>query len=227
MDTLALTLRGSGGRFTTQQLVFFEGAGVPHTLTEYLPGILETEPLKFFPCFISYSTKDEDFADRLSQDLNQAGVKTWKWQRDAVRGRDLHQSIDRAIRQYDKTILICSVNSLTSPRVEPEIVAALDKEKRIKANNAERRKEALVAGEPPPQVDADVLIPIRLDDTIFEWNSHLKIEVSRRMISDFTGAPLGSEKYQAELQKLILSLNPQTWPPQLSAASDIKPAASR
>ena len=219
VDTLAKTLRGSGGRFTEEQLVFFEGAGVPHTLLEYLPGILETEPLKFFPCFISYSTKDGDFADRLNQDLNQAGIQTWKWDRDAVRGRDLHQSIDRAIHQYDKTILICSASSLTSPQVEPEIVAALDKEKRIKANNAERRREAQAAGKPPPNVDADVLIPIRLDDTIFNWDSHLKIEVSRRMISDFTDAPPGSEKYQAELQKLIYSLNPQAWPLQLSSAS--------
>ena len=165
---------------------------------------------------------DEAFAERLNQDLNQAGIQTWKWDRDAVPGRDLHQSIDRAIRQYEKTILICSVNSLASPQVEPEIVAALDKEKRIKANNEERRREAKAAGEPPPHVDADVLIPIRLDDTIFEWDSHLKIEVSRRMISDFTGftgAPPDSEKYRDELQKLIHSLNPKAWLPQSSSAN--------
>ena len=199
--------------------MFFQGAGVPHTLLEYLPGILESNPLQFFPCFISYSTEDESFADRLNQDLNSADIQTWKWDRDAVRGRDLHQSIDRAIQHYDKTILICSVNSLTSPQVEPEIVAALDKEKRIKANNGERRREALAAGEPPPQVDADVLIPIRIDDTIFNWDSHLKIEVSRRMISDFTDAPPDSEKYQNERQKLIDSLNPKAWPLQMSPAN--------
>jgi hypothetical protein len=69
--------------------VFFEEAGVPATLLEYLPGILETNPLQFYACFISYSTRDEDFAEQLNQDLNQAGIKTWKWDRDAVRGRDL------------------------------------------------------------------------------------------------------------------------------------------
>ena len=116
VDTLALTLRGAGGRFTEEQLVFFESAGVPHTLLEYLPGILEAKPLKFFRCFISYSTDDEPFAEQLNSDLNKAGIQTWKWDRDAVRGRDLHQSIDWAIRQYDKTILICSGNSLNSPR---------------------------------------------------------------------------------------------------------------
>jgi hypothetical protein len=213
VDTLALTLRGSGGRFTKEQLVFFENAGVPATLLEYLPSILETNPLQFYACFISYSTRDEDFAEPLNQDLNQSGIKTWKWDRDAVRGRDLAQNIDLAIRSHDKTILVCSADSLTSPQVEREIQQALDKEVQIKTANAERRKEALARRERPPTVDADVLIPIRLDDTIFKWDSHLKGEVTRRMVADFTDAPPGSDKYQRELQQLIKALNPQSWPP--------------
>lgn len=213
VDTLALTLRGSGGRFTDEQLTFFEGAGVSTTLLEYLPSILETDPLQFYACFISYSTRDEWFAEPLDQDLNEAGIKTWKWDRDAVRGRDLAQSIDVAIRNHDKTILVCSANSLTSPQVEQEIQRALDKEVQIKTANAERRKEALSRGEPPPTVDADVLIPIRLDDTIFNWDSHLKSEVTRRMVADFTNASPGSDKYNRELQALIKALNPTSWPP--------------
>ena len=66
VDTLAQTLRGAGGRFTEEQLIFFEGAGVPHTLLEYLPGILETNPIEFFTCFISYSSADEDFVEGLN-----------------------------------------------------------------------------------------------------------------------------------------------------------------
>jgi hypothetical protein len=58
-----------------------------------------------------------------------------------------------------------------------------------------------------------VLIPIRLDDTIFGWDSHLKSEVTRRMVADFTSAPPGSDKYQHELQHLIKALNPKSWPP--------------
>ncbi len=215
VDTLALTLRGSGGRFTREQLIFFEGAGVPATLLEDLPRILEANPLQFYSCFISYSTRDEEFAESLNRDLNKAGIKTWKWDRDAVRGRDLGENIDRAIRNHDKTILVCSVNSLTSPQVEREIQQALDKEVQIKTANAERRKEALAKGEKPPTVDADVLIPIRLDDTIFAWDSHLKGEVTRRMVADFTDVSPGSDKYNRELQALIKALNPQSWPPQL------------
>ena len=213
VDTLALTLRGSGGRFTEEQLIFFENAGVPATLLEYLPSILETNPLQFYACFLSYSTLDEEFAEPLNRDLNQKGIKTWKWDRDAVRGRDLGENIGQAIRTHDKTILVCSINSLTSPQVEREIQQALDKEVQIKTNNVERRKEALAKGEPPPTVDADVLIPIRLDDTIFKWESQLKSEVTRRMVPDFTDAPPGSDKYNRELQALIKALNPKSWPP--------------
>ena len=84
---------------------------------------------------------------------------------------------------------------------------------RIKTANIERRKEALAKGEPPPTVDADVLIPIRLDETIFNWDSYLKGEVTKRMVADFTDAPPGSEKYNRELQELIKALNPTSWPP--------------
>ncbi len=213
VDTLVQTLRGSGGRFTGEQVEFFLGAGVPQTLLEYLPSILESNPVQFYQCFISYSHLNEAFATPLNQDLNEVGIKTWKWDRDAVRGRDLAQNIDHAIHSHDKTILICSVSSLTSPQVEREIQTALDKEIRIKAANAERAKEALARGEPPPYVDADVLFPIRIDNTIFQWTSHLKGEVARRMVADFTNAPPGSEKYQRELQTLIESLNPKSWPP--------------
>ena len=86
-DTLALTLRSSGGRFTEEQLVFFEGADVAPLLLDYLPSILETAPLQFYSCFISYNTKDEAFATRLTEDLNAAGVRTWRWDMDAVPGR--------------------------------------------------------------------------------------------------------------------------------------------
>lgn len=67
-------------------------------------------------------------------------------------------------------------------------------------------------------MDADVLVTIRLDNTIFNWDSHLKNEVTRRMISDFTDAPPGGDKYNGELQKLIQALNPKSWPPQPSRA---------
>jgi TIR domain/Pentapeptide repeats (8 copies) len=166
VDTLTQTLRGSGGRFTPEQVEFFVNAGVPYTLLDYLPGLLETDPLQFYKCFISYSTQDEAFAELLNQGLDEAGVKTWKWNMDAVPGRDLRENIDRAIKNYDKMILACSVNSLNSGPVEREIERALQKEGRLKAAKAERDKEALGNGIEPLYVDTDVLVPITIDDTI-------------------------------------------------------------
>ena len=97
--------------------------------------------------------------------------------------------------------------------MEREIQQALDKEVRIKTANAERVKEALAAGTELPTVDADVLIPIRLDNYMFEWQSHLKGDVTRRMSADFNDAAPGSDKYKHELQELVKALNPKSWPP--------------
>ena len=213
-DTLAMTLRGAGGRFTDEQLVFFVDAGVPYDLLDYLPGILEANPIQFYSCFMSYSTADEDFATRLNEDLNEAGVRTWKWDLDAIAGRDLRANIDRAIRHYDKLILVCSENSLTSGPVEREIERALQKEDRLKKEHAERAKEALQKGEQPPFKDTDVLVPIRIDDTIFKWQSQFTADVTKRYIPDFSGkTERRTSAYKAEVKKLIAALKPNAWPP--------------
>ena len=45
-------------------LAFLRGAGVPDNFIEYM-GSLTGKALEFYSCFISYSTKDQEFADRL------------------------------------------------------------------------------------------------------------------------------------------------------------------
>ena len=120
------------------------------------------------------------FATRLNEDLNKAGVHTWKWNLDAVAGRDLRENIDQAVRQYDKIILVCSADSLTSGPVEREIERALQKEDRLKAAHAERAKETLKRSDPPPFQDTDVLVPTRIDDTLFKWQWQLTADLTRR-----------------------------------------------
>jgi hypothetical protein len=67
---------------------FLRGIGLPDTLITYLPSILR-HAIEFYSCFISYSTKDRDFADRLHADLQRqvlfpitlvpfATVRAWK-----------------------------------------------------------------------------------------------------------------------------------------------------
>jgi hypothetical protein len=43
---------------------------------DYLPSLLN-QPIEFFSCFISYSSKDQKFADRLHADLQNKGVRCW------------------------------------------------------------------------------------------------------------------------------------------------------
>jgi hypothetical protein len=55
---------------------FLRGAGVPETLISYTKSIVE-KAIQFFSCFISYSSKDQPFADRLYGDLQANGVRCW------------------------------------------------------------------------------------------------------------------------------------------------------
>ena len=57
-------------------LAFLRGAGVPDNFIEYM-GSLTGKALEFYSCFISYSTRDQEFADRLYADLQNNGVRCW------------------------------------------------------------------------------------------------------------------------------------------------------
>jgi len=58
-------------------LAFLRGCGLPDKLIEYLPSLLNelNEAIQFYSCFISYSTKDETFAQRFHADLQNKGVR--------------------------------------------------------------------------------------------------------------------------------------------------------
>jgi hypothetical protein len=49
-------------------LDFLRGCGLSDVLIDYLPSLLN-QPFQFYSCFISYSTKDQEFAERLHADL--------------------------------------------------------------------------------------------------------------------------------------------------------------
>ena len=79
-------------------------------------------------CFISYSTKDQEFADRLYADLGNEGVRCWFAPHDIQAGRKIHEQIDQAIRRYDRLLLILSEHSMSSEWVQTEIARARQKE---------------------------------------------------------------------------------------------------
>ena len=61
---------------------------------EYLPALLGATAIQFYSCFISYSTQNQDFAERLHADLQNKGVRCWFAPHDIQAGKKLHEQID-------------------------------------------------------------------------------------------------------------------------------------
>jgi hypothetical protein len=120
------TIYRSGGNIPE---VFLRGAGVPENFITFMKS-LTGSALEFYSCFISYSTKDQEFADRLHADLQAKGVRCWFAPHDVQAGRKLHEQIDEAIRLYDKLLLILSDHSMNSEWVKTEISKARKRERK-------------------------------------------------------------------------------------------------
>ncbi len=88
---------------------------------------LINQAVQFYSCFISYSTQDQAFADRLYADL-QNGVRCWFAPHDMAPGQKIHEQIDEAIRLHDKLLLILSPHSMNSEWVKTEIRKARKRE---------------------------------------------------------------------------------------------------
>jgi uncharacterized protein YjbI with pentapeptide repeats len=109
---------------------FLRGCGVPDELIRLTLSLRDAAV--FATCFISYSTKDQEFADCLYADLQNKGVRCWFSPHDVKGGRKLHDQIDEAIRVYDRLLLILSEASMNSEWVKTEIDNARQREFREK-----------------------------------------------------------------------------------------------
>jgi hypothetical protein len=168
-------------------------------MLDSLSRLMGASPAKFFSCFISFSSEDEPLPSRLTEDLRIAGVNCWKFEDSALAGRGVWANIDRGISSYDKLILLCSKNSLTSGPVLRELSRALRKEDELRK-----------AG----HLDPEVLVPVRLDDFVLvDWQHERKTDVVDRVIADFRGVSPGTAAYEQRLAKLLTALDPTTWPP--------------
>jgi hypothetical protein len=169
---------------------FLRGAGLPEQFIDYVKTLRGT-PLEFYSCFISYSTKDEEFAKRLHQDLQNAGVRCWFSTHDIQGGKKIHEQVDDAIRVHDRLLLILSEDSMKSPWVKTEIANA-------------RQKEA--------KEGRDVLFPVGLvpyDEKIRPWklfDADIGDDSAREIrgfyIPDFTNWK-EPEAYQKAFKQLI------------------------
>ena len=164
---------------------FLLGAGIPRDFIDYLPPSLRDDPIQFYSCFISYSSKDDEFAQRLHRDLQASKVRVWFAPDDLKIGDKFGEAIQEAIRVRDKVILILSAQSLTSAWVAKEVRTTLDEE---------QRRGRLV------------LFPIRIDDALEDctdqWAYNLKRE---RQIGDFS-AWKDYNTYKKALDRLLRDL---------------------
>ena len=110
---------------------FLLECGMPDTWIEYLPDLIASiDPIQFHSCFVSHSSKDQEFADKLYGALTDRGIRVWYAPEDLRGGKKLGDQVVGAIQAFDKLMLVLTENSVDAPWVQREIRWAVDKEKR-------------------------------------------------------------------------------------------------
>jgi hypothetical protein len=175
---------------------FLLDAGVPEEIIDIARSIRNGPPIQWHSCFISYSTKDDEFAWRLHSRMREANMRVWFAPEDLKGGKKLHEQLFEAIQIHDRLLIVLSEHSIQSEWVMTEIRKAREVEKKEK-----RRK----------------LFPIRLTDfeTLRDWTcfdadtgKDLAVEVREYFIPDFSnwkvladGHPAAFESAFARLKK--------------------------
>ena len=176
--------------------VFLRGAGVSENLITYI-GSLAGKPLEFYSCFISHSTRDQEFAEKLYADLQARGVRCWLAAHHMEPGKKIHEQIDQAIRIYERVLIILSRASIESEWVKTEIAKARKRELR------ENRR---------------VLFPVRLVDfdVLREWEcfdadtgKDSAREIREYFILDFSRWK-DLDSYQDAFERLLQALKATT-----------------
>ena len=143
------------------------------------------QPIQFYSCFISYSTQDREFAERLHADLQNNGVRCWYAPEDLKIGDRFRQRIDEAIRLHEKLLVILSEHSVQSNWVREEVESCFEREHREKSL---------------------VLFPVRRDDAVVNTDAAWAASIRRqRHVGDF-GRWKDHDSYQKAFDRLLEDL---------------------
>jgi len=110
---------------------FLKGCGLLDEFIKNIPSYLG-QANKFPSCFISYATKDEEFARLLRKRMTDAGIQTWFAPEDLRGGRKQYEQIFEAIDDHDRLLLVLSEHSIERDWVMTEIRKAREMEKKQK-----------------------------------------------------------------------------------------------
>lgn len=151
--------------------------------------------------FISYSVQDEKFASILNRELNEVGVNTFLWSKDAPAGERLKNIMTHNIMRYDMMLFIASAKSIYSEPCHYELLECRQKQQRY---------------------ETELLIPVHLDDTLFEvcrenfkhmanseecWNSILELkQINSLSFVRYANAQRTSHGLRLELDKVLLRI---------------------
>lgn len=180
------TLYRSGGKLPE---AFLRGAGVPDIFIKYLPSLVSAEQaIQFYSCFISYSTKGEEFSKRLHSRLRDEHVRVWFAPEDLKIGDRFRIKIDEVIRVYDKLLVVLSEHSVQSAWVEKEVETAMEREREQKRT---------------------MLFPIRVDDVVNEIKTGWPADIRRtRHIGDFANWK-DHDAFEQAFKRLLKDLQPE------------------
>lgn len=150
---------------------FLVKLGLPELYIDYLPDFFHNVGVRLFSAFLSHSFENKPFARKLYEALIAKGVNVFFDEKKLKPGDNLFDSLSRGIDLYDKTILVCSKDSLNSWWVDQELEMVMEKERNLQIESDEK---------------TGLLIPITIDDHIYTWKGGKQMAIKNRIIGDFT-----------------------------------------
>jgi TIR domain/Pentapeptide repeats (8 copies) len=178
------TLYRSHGRIPDS---FLRGCRVPDDYISYMRSLV-ANPVDVCAFFISYSTKNEAFAEGLHDELEKKAVRCWFAPDDLKIGDRFQERIEESILRCEKLLVVLSTDSVNSPWVQREVQAGVEKELRQ---------------------NTTVLFPVRLDDAIMDCPHAWASDIRRtRHIGDFRKWK-DHDSFQKSLDRLLRDLKGQ------------------
>jgi hypothetical protein len=166
---------------------FLRGCGVSDEYISYMRSLV-AKPVDVCTCFISYSNRNEAFAEGLHAELEKKAVRCWFAPEDLKIGDRFQERIEESILHCERLLVVLSIDSVNSQWVEREVQAAFEKERRRSTT---------------------VLLPVRLDEAVMECPQAWAAEIRRtRHIGDFRKWE-DRDSFQKSLDRLIRDLKAQ------------------